>query len=94
MIPNLYVLFLFFRIFFPSFYSLKKDNLLNLRPSLSEDDLYSVSSYIEPREGKEAGPRPDALIDTYLEQTKYFLLWQYEMLNTIAYFLGKYMVKS
>jgi len=42
---------------------LDKLNLLSVLNS--EDDMYSISNYFEPREGKEPGPRPPAL-DSYL----------------------------
>lgn len=44
---------------------LKLSNLF----SIEEEKLYDISYYLEPREGKEAGPRPDSLIDSYLEKT-------------------------
>lgn len=39
--------------------------------SLEENDLYTISNFVEPREGKEPTPRPDTLIDNYIDDTRY-----------------------
>lgn len=38
--------------------------------SLEENDLYTISNFVEPREGKEPTPRPDTLIDNYIDDTR------------------------
>jgi len=42
---------------------------------LSEDELYQLSEYIEPRAGKERGPRPLALGASLEPQYIFCVIW-------------------
>jgi hypothetical protein len=55
-------------------------------PSIDEGDLYTISLYVEPREGKEAPPRPDHLLDPFIERTKYEerLRWRENVVIVVA----------